>query len=75
MPDSYADVVERLCGEFDGRVPLPMVAQIVRQCRREAVCSGSTADPNPPGLESAARERLLAASTTRGTPSSADETS
>ena len=31
VPDSYADVVERLCGEFDGRVPLPVVPQIVRQ--------------------------------------------
>ncbi|PQP12526.1 hypothetical protein [Rhodococcus opacus] len=63
VPDSYADVVERLCGEFDGRVPLPMVTQIVRQCCREANCADSPADPNPPGLEGLARQRLLAVST------------
>ena len=63
VPDSYADVVERLCGEFDGRVPLQRVTQIVRQCCREARGSDSPADSNPPGLEGLARQRLLAVST------------
>ncbi|UOT01465.1 hypothetical protein MPY17_20915 [Rhodococcus opacus] len=75
MPDSYADVVERLCGEFDGRVPLSLVTQIVRQCCREANCADSPADPNPPGLEGRARQRLQAVSTTGGTTGSGDETS
>jgi hypothetical protein len=63
VPDSYADVVERLCGEFDGRVPLSTVTQIVRQCCREAACPGPPGNP-PPGLEGMARQRLLTASTT-----------
>ncbi|ELB86626.1 hypothetical protein Rwratislav_43966 [Rhodococcus wratislaviensis IFP 2016] len=77
VSDSYADVVERLCGEFDGRVPLPMVTQIVRQCRREAsgTDAHSPADPNPPGLEGLARQRLLAVSTPGGTTCRGDETS
>ncbi|QYA99900.1 hypothetical protein I1A62_01735 (plasmid) [Rhodococcus sp. USK10] len=77
VPDSYADIVERLCGEFDGRVPLPVVTQIVRQCRRDA--NGSDlhfpADPTPRGLEGLARRRLLAAAGRGGTTGSGDETS
>jgi hypothetical protein len=77
VPDSYADVVERLCGEFDGRVPLPMVTQIVRQCCREASSADShfPADPTPRGLEGLARQRLQAAATRGGTTGSGDETS
>jgi hypothetical protein len=76
VPDSYADIVERLCGEFDGRVPLPTVTQIVRQCRREASSSSvhRRADPNPPGLEGLARRRLLAAAGRGGTTGRGDET-
>ncbi|KXX57376.1 hypothetical protein AZG88_11195 [Rhodococcus sp. LB1] len=74
MPDTYADVVERLCGEFDGRVPLSTVTQIVRQCYREASCSDSLANPNPPGLEGLARKRLLTLSTSGGKTGSGDDT-
>lgn len=74
VPDSYADVVERLCGEFDGRVPLPVVTQIVRQCCRDASGSDSPADPNPPGLEGLARQRLLVAATRDGMTGSGDQT-
>jgi hypothetical protein len=51
--DSYADVVERLFGEFDGALPLPEIARLVGQCRQH--WSGSSALE---GLESEARQRL-----------------
>lgn len=62
VPDSYADVVERLCGEFDGRVPLSTVTRVVRECRHEV--SWSPGDPNRAGVERLARQRLLTASVT-----------
>jgi hypothetical protein len=51
--DSYADVVERLFGEFDGALPLPEIARLVGQCRQH--WSGSRALE---GLENEARQRL-----------------
>jgi hypothetical protein len=51
--DSYADVVERLFGEFDWALPLPEITRLVGQCRQD--WSGSTALE---GLEIEAR-RLL----------------
>ena len=75
VPDSYADVVERLCGEFDGRVPLPMVTQIVRQCRREASVTDARCPADPNGLEGLARQRLLVISTPGGTTCRGGETS
>jgi hypothetical protein len=51
--DSYADVVERLFGEFDGALPLPEIARLVGQCRQH--WSGSSALE---GLENEARQRL-----------------
>ena len=54
---SYADVVERLFREFDGQLPLPTIAHVVRDCLADL--HGQT----PPGalaelLERSARQRL-----------------
>ena len=55
--DSYADVVERLFGEFDWALSLPEIARLVGQCRQLG-----TGTNEPAGLENDARQRLTALS-------------
>jgi len=53
---SYADVVERLFVEFEGRRSLPVIRAMVHECRAELSCSPETAMPEL--LERLARQRL-----------------
>ena len=51
--DSYVDVVERLFREFDWALPLPEIAKLVGECRRDGLASTGLE-----GLENTARQRL-----------------
>ncbi len=53
---SYADVVERLFVEFEGRRSLPVIRAMVHECRAELSCSPEAAMPEL--LERLARQRL-----------------
>lgn len=53
---SYADVVERLFVEFEGRRSLPVIRAMVHECRAELRCSPEVAMPEL--LERLARQRL-----------------
>jgi hypothetical protein len=53
----YADLVERLFGEFDDRYELPQIVEVVRQCREELCCAPVTALPEL--IERLARQRLV----------------
>lgn len=53
---SYADTVECLFAEFEGRVPLPLVSAVVHECREQLSCSPETAIPEL--LARLARQRL-----------------
>ena len=53
---SYADTVECLFAEFEGRLPLPLVSAVVHECREQLSCSPETAIPEL--LERLARQRL-----------------
>lgn len=57
--DSYADVVERLFGEFEDRYPLSVIVAAVQECRVQLPCSPATAMPEL--LERLARQRLSTA--------------
>ncbi len=54
--DSYADTVECLFAEFEGRLPLPLVSAVIHECREQLSCSPETAIPEL--LERLARQRL-----------------
>lgn len=53
---SYADVVERLFREFEGRFPLTVVVEAVHECRGQLSCVPESAMPEM--LERLARQRL-----------------
>lgn len=53
---SYADIVERLFTEFGGRLALPVITAVVRECRGQLSCSPEAAMPEL--LERLARQRL-----------------
>ncbi len=62
---SYADVVERLFGEFENRYPLSVIVDTVHECRAQLSCSPETAMPEL--LERRARQRLGAGQPVRVT--------
>jgi len=53
---SYCDVTERMFREFERVHPLPVIAGVVRQCRKDLV--GSPRGALPELLERLARQRL-----------------
>jgi hypothetical protein len=55
--DAVTPAVARLAREFAGRVPHPVVARVVRECRADL--SGVPAGAVPELLERLARQRLL----------------
>ncbi len=60
MPEvelTVADVTERLMAEFEGRLGLAVIAQVVRDCRASVHVEGS--QPPHEQLEIMARRRLL----------------
>ena len=63
--DSYADVVERLFGEFEDRYPLSVIVDPVQECRAQLSCSPETAMPEL--LERLGRQRLGAGQSGRVT--------
>ena len=68
MPQpSFADVVERLMAQFEGRVSAATVADVVMECRRELRRVG--ANPRPEEIERLAEQRLHELAT-RGPPGS-----
>jgi len=58
IPDSSADVVERLLTEFADRYALTDITDMVRECRMQLSCSPVTALPEL--IERLARQRLSA---------------
>lgn len=61
--DSYGDVVERLFAEFEGSVPLPVIAEMVHLCREQL--RGAPTLAMPELLERLARQRLIGTPTGR----------
>jgi hypothetical protein len=53
---SLADVTERLFAEFDAQLPLRVIAQTVRECRRDL--AGAPESALPELVERSARHRL-----------------
>jgi hypothetical protein len=53
---SYADLVERLFGEFEDHVTLTAIADLVRECRKQL--KGSPSHALPELTERLARQRL-----------------
>ena len=54
---TLVDVVERLMAEFEDRLSLPVIAQVVSGCRRDLAGTPETALPEM--VERLARQRLL----------------
>ncbi len=66
---TYADVIERLFGEFEDRISLTVIVEGVRECREQLSCVPESAMPEM--LERLTRQRL--SSTPQPSPSVAPE--
>jgi len=56
IDDSCCDVTERLFAEFERAHPLPVITEVVRQCRQDL--HGAPTAALPELLERLARQRL-----------------
>ena len=64
--ESLADITERLFTRFEGAVPLPTIARVVRRCRRELDIAAPGALPEL--LERLAHQRLQTLAASSATP-------